>query len=134
MQAFCQRGRRRFGEISGLGGIHDLYPTAQQSDAIQSWVIAHNRLGIRVLFIGEGPHGLYEDTATVFPAPINLAATWNPELARRTGAAIAAETRATGVDMILTPVLDLGREPRVAGLTFLRQNMIDDEAAFLFRQ
>src|SRR5436309_826859 len=55
-------------------------------------------------------HGF--DTGTVFPAPINLAATWNRDIAKQTGAAIAAETRATGVDMILAPVLDLAREPR----------------------
>jgi len=96
----------------GVGGVHDLYPTAEQSNAIQRWVISHNRLGIPVLFTGEALHGLYEDNETVFPAPINLAATWNPEIARQTGAAIAAETRATGVDMILAPVLDLARDPR----------------------
>ena len=62
------------------------------------------------MFIEEGLHGF--DTGTVFPAPIGLAATWNPEIARQTGAAIAAEARATGVDMILAPVLDLAREPR----------------------
>ena len=63
-----------------------------------------------ILFIEEGLHGF--DTGTVFPAPIGLAATWDPEIARKTGAAIAAEARATGVDMILAPVLDLAREPR----------------------
>jgi beta-glucosidase len=52
------------------------------------------------------------DTGTVFPAPINLAATWNLDIAKQTGASIAAEARATGVDMILAPVLDLAREPR----------------------
>jgi beta-glucosidase len=94
----------------GVGGIHDVYATAGQSNAIQSWVISHNRLGIPALFIEEALHGF--DTGTVFPAPINLAATWNPETAQRTGAAIAAEARATGVGMILGPVLDLARDPR----------------------
>ncbi len=94
----------------GVGGIHDLYPTPEQSNTIQKWVMTHNRLGIPALFIEEGLHGF--DTGTVFPAPINLAATWNPQIAERTGAAIAAEARATGVDMILAPVLDLAREPR----------------------
>jgi beta-glucosidase len=94
----------------GVGGIHDLYPTSVQSNAIQRWVISHNRLGIPALFIEEALHGF--DTGTVFPTPINLSATWNPDIAERTGAAIAAETRATGVDMILAPVLDLAREPR----------------------
>lgn len=94
----------------GVGGIHDLNPTPEQSNAIQRWVIAHNRLGIPALFIEEGLHGF--DTGTVFPAPLNLAATFDPELARQTGSAIAAEARATGVGMILAPVLDLAREPR----------------------
>jgi beta-glucosidase len=94
----------------GVGGIHDLNPTAEQANVIQKWVIEHNRLGIPALFIEEALHGF--DTGTVFPAPINLAATWNPDIAQRTGAAIAAEARATGVDMILAPVLDLAREPR----------------------
>jgi beta-glucosidase len=94
----------------GVGGIHDLNPTPEESNAIQRWVIAHNRLGIPALFIEEGLHGF--DTGTVFPAPLNLAATFDPKLAQQTGAAIAAEARATGVGMILAPVLDLAREPR----------------------
>ena len=94
----------------GVGGIHDLYPTPEQSNVIQAWVIAHNRLNIPALFIEEGLHGY--DTGTVFPAPINLAATWNTELTQQTGAAIASEARAHGVGMILAPVLDLAREPR----------------------
>ncbi len=94
----------------GVGGIHDLNPTPEQANVIQKWVIEHNRLGIPALFIEEGLHGF--DTGTVFPAPINLAATWNPDIAQGTGAAIAAEARATSVDMILAPVLDLARDPR----------------------
>jgi len=94
----------------GVGSIHDLNPTPEQANAIQRWVIAHNRLGIPALFIEEGLHGF--DTGTVFPAPIGLAATWDPAVAKETGSAIAAEARATGVDMILAPVLDLARDPR----------------------
>ena len=94
----------------GVGGIHDLNPTPEQANTIQNWVIAHNRLGIPALFIEEGLHGF--DTGTVFPAPVNLSATWNPQIAQQTAAAVAAEARATGVGMILAPVLDLAREPR----------------------
>ena len=94
----------------GVGSVHDLYPTPEQANALQKWVIGHNRLGIPALFIEEGLHGF--NTGTVFPTPLNLAATWNQEIAQETGAAIAAEARATGVDMILAPVLDLAREPR----------------------
>jgi len=94
----------------GVGAIHDLNPTPKQANAIQEWVLAHSRLGIPALFIEEGLHGF--DAGTVFPAPIGLAATWNPGIVQRVGAAIAAEARATGVGMILAPVVDLAREPR----------------------
>jgi beta-glucosidase len=104
-----QNAENLFGTL-GVGSIHDLYPSAELSNEIQRWTIAHSRLGIPAIFIEEGLHG-YSD-GTVFPAPINLAATWNPDLARRTAAAIASEMRAAGVDMVLAPVLDLAREPR----------------------
>ena len=94
----------------GVGAIHDLNPTPKQANVIQQWVIKHNHLGIPVLFIEEALHGF--DTGTVFPAPINLASTWNPDVDERIGAAIAAEARSTGVGMILAPVLDLARDPR----------------------
>ena len=94
----------------GVGAIHDLNPTPEQANAIQAWVLAHNRLDIPALFIEEGLHGF--DTGTVFPIPIGLSATWNPGLVQSVGAAIAAEARATGVGMILAPVVDLAREPR----------------------
>ncbi len=94
----------------GVGSIHDLNPTPEQANAIQKWVISHNRLGIPALFIEEGLHGF--DTGTVFPAPIGLASSWDRKLLQQTGSTIAAEARATGVDMILAPVLNLGRDPR----------------------
>jgi beta-glucosidase len=96
----------------GLGSIHDLYPRAKLSNRIQAWVIQSNRLGIPALFIEEGLHGYMDYDETVFPQSLNLATTWNPELARRTGAAIAAQARANGVAMILGPVLDIARDPR----------------------
>ena len=103
------KAKAMWGDL-GVGAIHDLNPTPEQANAIQEWVLAHNRLGIPVLFIEEGLHGF--DTGTVFPAPIGLAATWNPGIVQKVGGAIAAEARATGVGMILGPVVDLAREPR----------------------
>lgn len=94
----------------GVGAIHDLDPSPGLSNMIQRWVMQNNRLGIPALFIEEGLHGFND--GTVFPAPIGLASTWDPAIAQGTGAAIAAEMRATGVDMVLGPVLDLAREPR----------------------
>jgi beta-glucosidase len=108
--AFQAVGAMKLWGNLGVGGIHDLYPSAELANAIQQWAIAHSRLGIPAIFIEEGLHG-YSD-GTVFPAPINLASTWNPETALLTGGAIASEARAAGVHMILAPVLDVAREPR----------------------
>jgi beta-glucosidase len=104
-----EKAQQLWGDL-GVGSVHDLYPAPDQANAIQKWVIAHDRLGIPALFIEEALHGF--NTGTVFPAPIGLAAAWDPEIARQTAAAIAAEARSTGVDMILAPVVDLARDPR----------------------
>ncbi len=102
---------RNIGSL-GVGSIHDLYPSPRLYNTIQDWVIKNNRLGIPALFIEEGLHGYMAYHQTVFPQSVNLASTWNTELAKKTGAAIAAEARANGVAMILAPVLDVARDPR----------------------
>jgi beta-glucosidase len=94
----------------GAGSIHDLYGSAALNNEIQTWVIEHSRLGIPVLFAEEGLHGF--NTGTIFPAQINLAATWNSQLARQTSEVIASEARSTGIGMLFCPVLDLARDPR----------------------
>jgi len=96
----------------GVGSIHDLYPSAGLYNRIQAWVMKSSRLGIPALFVEEGLHGYMAYGQTLFPQSVNLATTWNPDLARQTGAAIASEARACGVGMILGPVLDIAREPR----------------------
>jgi beta-glucosidase len=96
----------------GVGAIHDLYPYPDLGNTIQDWVIKNNRLGIPALFFEEGVHGSQSFDETIFPAPIGLGTSWDTTLAHDTGAVIAAEMRARGIDMCLGPVLDLAREPR----------------------
>jgi len=108
---FDARRIRTIGDL-GIGAFHDIYPPPGFYNALQKSVIQSSRLGIPALFIEEGLHGYVGKNATVFPQSVNLASTWNPELANKTGAAIAAEARANGVGMILGPVLDIARDPR----------------------
>ena len=49
---------------------------------------------------------------TALPSGLATAATWNPQLAERGGAMIAAEARASGFNVLLGPGVDLVREPR----------------------
>ncbi len=100
------------GEL-GCGVIHDLYPTtAGISNALQSWFRANTRLGIPVLLVEEALHGFNRPGSTVFPQCIGLGATFDTGLVERVGGAIAAEMRAVGVHLSLSPVLCLARDPR----------------------
>jgi beta-glucosidase len=79
---------------------------------IQDLAIKETRLGIPVLYGIDAVHGAnYSLGATLFPQPIALAATWNPELAERIGRVTALEMRASGIPWNFFPVCDIGRQP-----------------------
>jgi beta-glucosidase len=83
------------------------------------------RLGIPRRWLSDGPHGVREDVgpdtwavagrtddfATAMPCGIALAATWNPDLARREGEVIGQEARKRGKDIMLGPGLNIMRSP-----------------------
>jgi beta-glucosidase len=97
----------------GAGSVHDLYPlSAATANKIQHYAIEKTRLGIPVLFIEEGLHGYSGLGSTSFPIPLQLSGAWDTALVYQVGRAIATETRAHGVDMLLSPVLGLARDPR----------------------
>ena len=58
-------------------------PFRSGSSSITAWAFPRSSYA---LFIEKALHGY--DKGTVFPAPINLAATWDREIAERTGSAI----------------------------------------------
>lgn len=78
----------------------------------QRWATNNTRLGIPVLFHEESLHGLAARDATAFPQAIGLASSWDPDLVREVNDLIAAEVRARGVHMVLSPVVDVARDPR----------------------
>jgi beta-glucosidase len=70
------------------------------------------RLKIPVLYGLDSIHGAnYVLGATLFPQPLGMAATWNPELMLRDSRISAAETRKAAVPWSFSPVLGLGRQP-----------------------
>src|SRR5262249_28851298 len=79
---------------------------------IQKWLITNTRLGIPALFHDEALHGLTAPRGTHFPVPIGLASTWDPALLERVMSVAAREARARGTQHVLSPVVDLGRDPR----------------------
>jgi len=78
----------------------------------QRFLVENTRLGIPAIITAEGIHGHMASGATVFPHSIAMASSWNPDLLQQAGAVVAREARAAGVTQILSPVLDLAREPR----------------------
>ncbi len=72
-------------------------------------------IGIPDIYGLDHNHGVtYTQGGTLFPQPINIAASFNTELAR-TGAEITAyESRAANCPWVYNPVVDLGRDPRWA--------------------
>jgi beta-glucosidase len=72
------------------------------------------RLCIPPLHLSDGPGGLGDlmPDVTQLPAPVALAATWDPQLAGRYGAVIGSEARGKGVNVLLGPTVNIVRDPR----------------------
>lgn len=75
---------------------------------LQRIAVEETRLGIPLLFGFDVVHGL----RTIFPAPIGLAATWDPELIEATQTIAARESRAVGIHWTFAPMIDIARDPR----------------------
>ena len=113
-RASDKRGVPGVGEASG--GSADRWRTPQQTvelvNAIQRWARDETRLGIPVLFHEESLHGYMATEATMFPQAIALAGSFDTDLMRRVSSVIAREVRARGIPLVLSPVVDIVRDPR----------------------
>ncbi len=78
----------------------------------QDLQIRETRLGIPLLMVDEALHGLRTEHATSFPQSVALGATWNTELMSQVAGVIAQEAHARGLRQVLSPVVDLARDPR----------------------
>lgn len=79
---------------------------------IQNIATKETRLGIPILYGIDAIHGAtYTKGSTLLPQAINLAATWNLDLAKRSGEITSIETKASGISWNFYPVMDIGRQP-----------------------
>ncbi len=70
-------------------------------------------IGIPTIYGLDNNHGVtYVQDGTLFPQPINLGASFNPQLAKDMAEVCAYESRAANCSWVYNPVLDLGRDPR----------------------
>jgi beta-glucosidase len=95
-----------------LARLRDARETVTLVNAMQHWAVDDTRLGIPILFHEEGLHGYATMDATNFPQAIALASSWDPDLVRQVDTIVAREIRARGVSLVLSPVIDVARDPR----------------------
>jgi beta-glucosidase len=98
-----QLAAARAGRLTGVfNGSDARWHQQLQKAAMES------RLGIPMLFAADVIHGF----TTVFPVPLAEAASFEPELARRTARAAAMEATAAGIDWTFAPMVDIARDAR----------------------
>jgi len=81
---------------------------ADETNRIQRIAVEESRLGIPLIFGLDVLHGY----KTIFPIPLGLASTWDPDIVRRAASIAAAEAAADGVHWTFAPMVDIARDPR----------------------
>ncbi|MFJ8537787.1 glycoside hydrolase family 3 protein [Streptomyces sp. NPDC093591] len=102
---------------AALAGL-DLDAKARLLSGQDMWTLpALPGIGLKSLVMSDGPIGVRgvrwtaDDPSVALPSPTALAATWDPELARRAGVLLAQEARRKGVHVLLAPTVNLHRSP-----------------------
>ena len=90
-----------------LGGVFN-GNGAVMARRMQTVAMREARLKIPLIFAADVIHGL----RTVFPVPLAEAASFDPELARRTARAAGMEAAASGIDWTFAPMVDVARDAR----------------------
>ena len=110
-------------DIQSIVAQMTLEEKAALSIGASKWTtVAFERLGVPEMIVSDGPHGVrrVEDIhavaaeslpATCFPTASCLASTWNAELIRNMGEALAEECIALNVDVLLGPGVNMKRSP-----------------------
>ncbi len=102
---------------NGLGMINPAFDATKEQvinrhNALQQYLKTKTRLGIPVIFIDEAHHGLLARETTVFPHSIGLSCSWDTVLLRNVYNYIARQSAIWGTNLVLTPVVDVCRDPR----------------------
>jgi beta-glucosidase len=108
----------RPGRLSGLLNTLSLEEKVSLLTGADFWSLpGHAGIGLRPVLTSDGPAGVRgqrwdeRDTALNVPAPVALAATWDPRRAELIGSLLAAECRRQNVDVLLAPTVNLQRSP-----------------------
>jgi beta-glucosidase len=110
--------RDRESAIDAALGRMDLATKVSILAGQDTWSLpAVPEIGLRSLVMSDGPVGVRgaqwspDDPSIALPSPTALAATWDVDLARRTGRLLGQEARRKGVHVLLAPTVNLHRSP-----------------------
>ncbi|WP_410170011.1 glycoside hydrolase family 3 protein [Actinacidiphila bryophytorum] len=108
----------REGAVEAALGRLDLDQKAGLLSGQDMWSLpALDAIGLGTIVMSDGPIGVRgrhwsaADPSLALPSPTALAATWDPQLARRAGQLLAQEARRKGVHVLLAPTVNLHRSP-----------------------
>jgi beta-glucosidase len=94
----------RAGKVGALFNV----VKASETNAYQRMAVNGSRLHIPLLFGLDVIHGFH----TLFPIPLGLSASWDPDLVEQTARFAALEASAQGVRWTFSPMVDIARDPR----------------------
>jgi len=90
-----------------VGSFFNVYG-AEWTNRLQGIAVEQSRLGIPLIFGLDVIHGY----STIFPIPLALASSWDPDLVRRTASVAAIEASSEGIHWTFAPMVDIARDPR----------------------
>ncbi|KAI1139968.1 glycoside hydrolase family 3 protein [Hypoxylon sp. FL0543] len=103
----------RFSPDSPIGVMHDWYPlNTSHYNAVQELNLQKARLKVPLMLVEECLHGVGSFKQSMFPQSLGLSASFDTDLVYRVGRAIGTEARSIGIHACLSPVLDIGQDPR----------------------
>ncbi|KAI0437614.1 glycoside hydrolase family 3 protein [Xylaria telfairii] len=109
-------------DIVGINSLNELYRlllilnryplNTSYYNSVQELTLKNARLKVPFMHIGECLHGVGSFKQSIFPQSLGLSASFDIDLVHRVGRAIGTEARSIGIHACLSPVLDLGQDPR----------------------
>ncbi len=106
------------GVLSGTDGLDDAirsgmitstgWNDVKELRRLQRIAVEESRMGIPLMCGLDVIHGL----GTIFPTPLALSCSWNPDLIKRTARVAAIEATAMGCNWTYSPMVDIARDPR----------------------
>lgn len=97
-------GAIRDGQVGSI--LNEVDPV--KVNEYQRLAVEESRLGIPLLVARDVIHGFH----TIFPIPLGLAATFDPQLVEEGARVAALEATAQGIRWTFSPMLDIARDPR----------------------